>query len=159
MSGAYANGSAHGAHAAHGGSANVGTGLFTHSGLSTAALSYRSSTALGTQITALQALYAQVQNASPPSSATSADGIAYNLLQGQTLSGLLTSMEALIALDEQLIVYDAQVSEYEKKCQSALTTVASAGVSPAIAAGIGVAAAAIGGTVGFMACKHFGKEA
>ena len=150
MSMAHANG-ANGTH--------TGAGLFTTSGLSTTALSYRSSTALGTQITALQALYANVQNASPPSSASSADSIAFNLLQGQMLSGLITSLDALIALDEQLIVYDAQVSEYEKKCQSALTTVASAGVSPAIAAGIGVAAAAIGGTLGFVACKHFGKEA
>lgn len=154
MSGAHANGSAHGAAGANGA---VGAGLFTSSGLSTTALSYRSSTALGTQITALQALYAQVQNASPPQNAT--DSIAFNLLRNQTLSGLITSMDALITLDEQLIVYDAQVSEYEKKCQSALTTVASAGVSPAIAAGIGIAAAAVGGTLGFVACKHFGKEA
>lgn len=103
------------------------------------ALSYTSNTALGTQIAAIQALYPTLHD---PGASASLMGILGNL----------------IALNEQLIAYDAQVADFQGRCAAIVkANGGGVGVSPMAATVIGLGSAGVGGILGFAAAKMWAK--
>lgn len=103
------------------------------------ALSYTSNTALGTQIEKIQSLYATLSD--PGASAS--------------LMGILVD---LIALNEQLNAYDAQVAEFQGRCAAIVkANGGGVGVSPMAATVIGLGSAGVGGILGFAAAKMLSK--
>lgn len=112
------------------------------------ALSYSSSTVLGQQIAAVQQLYASMVASSVPDS-----------MQQKTM-GILAN---LIALNERLIAYEAEVADFQNRC-TALAKGRGLGGVPANGRGagvppivIGLGSAGLGGIIGFVAAKALSK--
>jgi len=131
---------------------------------------YSSTTALGQQIAALIALWNAIA-AVTTTGMSDSDAMAINLAKQNLQGELSTSLNALIALDQELQAYDQQMAVYTQKCQAALETTAPApggaaaaapppspqnapGVPIPAAAGIGVLATALGGIIGFGVAKY-----
>ena len=115
---------------------------------SSEALSYSSSTVLGQQIAAMQQLYASMVASSAPGP-----------LQDKTMAILGN----LIALNERLIAYEAEVSDFQTRCTALAKGHGLGGVPANGRAGgvpplvIGLGSAGLGGIIGFVAAKALGK--
>jgi hypothetical protein len=124
-----------------------------------AAQEYTSSTALGGQIAALNTLYTQLESVSGGSMS---DNLTLNTAR-TTLGNILV---ALVALDKQLIAYEAQVqaalAAAGKSTTSTDTSATPAacppGVSPVATGAIAAATAAVGGILGWIGRETFGGK-